>query len=400
MILESVKLVHIVKISGKPYMTVRLFHDKYEPSKGLNVTSRWLKELDCYDELLKSGKIVVYDIDRAKAEKNKPIIGLIRHINNYQPLMFILQEFGQELNDLLLNRQECEVVEPEVVEKSNEQGDEGFSRLSTLVKIEQDGWVRAESVWESLEINTPYRKWFPRRVNDLDLKNPNDYREDIFVHHNNGTSKTIHMVRIDIAKEMAMLERNKRGKLLRKYFIEAEKKLRQVAHLSQLKPAPEAESIEARLTHAATAAKKLKEIYDITGVKGAGASDAIYKFLNQEYQINLFTPEIETQQEVPTQKELPPAHSQWVTPTKLGAYLGKIAEKSISGKEMNQLLCQGELQRASGPRGGAPFSPTDKAQGLYAKTQTQISNHNGTTLKPSLVWDLEKTAEIMIDYVQ
>ena len=67
---------------------------------------------------------------------------------------------------------------------------------------------------------------------------------------------------------------------------------------------------------------------------------------------------------------------------------------------MNKLLCEAELQKGSGPRGGAPFTPTDKAQGLYARTQTQISNHNGTTFKPSLVWDLEKTAEIMIDYVQ
>ena len=400
MVLQNLSLVHRVNLEGEIYLTVRLFHDTFNPCKKLNVTSRKIKELENIESLEKSGDIVVYDLDKAKKQKNKHISELIRYTNNYQPLMLIKKSFGEHLSKMLAEEQDkSKAIEAELVEEEIQNGKVN-SDISKLVRINDEGKVFAREIWSFLESKSDYRKWFKRRADDLGLKIPNDYKVVIFDLPNQGTPKIEHEISIDLGKELAMLERNERGKQLRKYFIEAEKKLRQVAQASRLESEPQEQTIETKLAQAAIAAKKLKEIYDITGVKGAGASDAIYKFLNQEYQINLVTPDANAQQELPTLSELPPAHSEWVTPTKLGGYLGKIAEKSISGKEMNQILCEAKLQKGSGPRGGAPFTPTEKAKGLYAQTQTHISNHNGTKLKQSLVWDLEKTAEIMIDYVQ
>lgn len=42
-----------------------------------------------------------------------------------------------------------------------------------------------------------------------------------------GTPKKDHIIKLDVAKEMAMLERNEKGKLVRRYFIQVEKKYKE-----------------------------------------------------------------------------------------------------------------------------------------------------------------------------
>ena len=278
MVLQNLSLVHRVNLEGEIYLTARLFHDTFNPCKKLNITTRKIKELENIDSLEKSGDIVVYDLDKAKIRKNKHISELIRYTNNYQPLMLIKKNFGEQLSKMLAEEQcQAERVEAEIIDEHS---------ISTIVKISDDGKCLARDIHDFLKVKTRYNDWIKRKIADLELKKDNDYKVLIFECPNDGTPQIDHEISLDLGKEMAMLERNKRGKLLRKYFIEAEKKLRQVAQVSRLKPEPQEQSIESKLANAAVAAKKLKEIYDITGVKGAGASDAIYKFLNQEYQIS------------------------------------------------------------------------------------------------------------------
>lgn len=46
-----------------------------------------------------------------------------------------------------------------------------------------------------------------------------------------GTPKKEHIIKLDVAKEMAMLERNEKGKQVRRYFIELEKKYKTVQEI-------------------------------------------------------------------------------------------------------------------------------------------------------------------------
>lgn len=74
-----------------------------------------------------------------------------------------------------------------------------------------------------LEVNTPYRKWIDRRIEDCEAVENEDY-EAGQICPPSGQKRKEHIIKLDTAKEMAMLERNDRGKQVRRYFIEIEKK--------------------------------------------------------------------------------------------------------------------------------------------------------------------------------
>lgn len=82
--------------------------------------------------------------------------------------------------------------------------------------------VSGRELHEFLEIGTPYRKWFPRMVEYGFVENI-DYTPDIFVHPLNNQDTVNHILTIDMAKEISMIQRNEKGKQARRYFIEVEK---------------------------------------------------------------------------------------------------------------------------------------------------------------------------------
>lgn len=73
-----------------------------------------------------------------------------------------------------------------------------------------------------LEIGTPYRKWFPRMV-EYGFVEEMDYTPDIFVHPLNNQETLNHIMTIDMAKEISMIQRNDKGKQARQYFLQVEK---------------------------------------------------------------------------------------------------------------------------------------------------------------------------------
>ncbi len=74
-----------------------------------------------------------------------------------------------------------------------------------------------------LEVKSNYRDWAKNRLKDIDAVENEDYKSDKILAPS-GQSKLEHIIRLDIAKEMSMLERNEKGKQVRRYFIELEKK--------------------------------------------------------------------------------------------------------------------------------------------------------------------------------
>lgn len=78
--------------------------------------------------------------------------------------------------------------------------------------------VSGRELHEFLEVNSPYRKWFPRMIAygfEIDV----DYTPDIFVHPLNLQETEDHILTLDMAKEIAMIQRTEKGKLARQYFI-------------------------------------------------------------------------------------------------------------------------------------------------------------------------------------
>lgn len=85
-----------------------------------------------------------------------------------------------------------------------------------------------------LEVKTPYRDWSERRFKDCDAVENEDY-EGAQICAPSGQNRKEHVIKLDIAKEMAMLERNEKGKQVRRYFIQVEKKYKENS-LADLSP--------------------------------------------------------------------------------------------------------------------------------------------------------------------
>lgn len=81
-----------------------------------------------------------------------------------------------------------------------------------------------------LEVKSNYTTWVQRRLNDCDAIENEDYETyfpKLESEMHGGQNKKDHIIKLDIAKEMAMLERNDKGKQIRRYFIEVEKRYKE-----------------------------------------------------------------------------------------------------------------------------------------------------------------------------
>ncbi len=81
-----------------------------------------------------------------------------------------------------------------------------------------------------------YREWAKRRLLDIDAVEKDDF-EGVEISTPSGQKKKDHIIKLDSAKEMAMLERNEIGKKVRKHFIEIENRYKQrIIDRSKLSP--------------------------------------------------------------------------------------------------------------------------------------------------------------------
>ena len=86
-----------------------------------------------------------------------------------------------------------------------------------------------------LQVRSNYREWIKRRFNDIDAIENEDFESVEISTVVKGTPKKDHIIKLNTAKEMAMLERNEKGKQVRKYFIIIEKKYKENQNGNNLK---------------------------------------------------------------------------------------------------------------------------------------------------------------------
>lgn len=100
--------------------------------------------------------------------------------------------------------------------------------MKDLIKIEmnenQEPIVNGRELYEVLEVKTPYTQWFDRMkeygfIENVDFASLSQNCEK----PQGGRPETNHAIKLDMAKEIAMIQRNERGKEVRKYFIQVEK---------------------------------------------------------------------------------------------------------------------------------------------------------------------------------
>lgn len=84
--------------------------------------------------------------------------------------------------------------------------------------------VYGSELHKVLGVKSRYNDWIRNRIKDCDAQESLDYEVTREIVTGNPNPKLDHIILLDTAKEMAMLERNDKGKEVRRYFIEIEKK--------------------------------------------------------------------------------------------------------------------------------------------------------------------------------
>ena len=92
--------------------------------------------------------------------------------------------------------------------------------------------VYGSELHEVLGVKSRYREWVDRRLNDIEALENEDF-QGAEISAPSGQTRKDHIIKLDIAKEMAMLERNEKGKQVRRYFIQVEKKYKSAAFVAQ-----------------------------------------------------------------------------------------------------------------------------------------------------------------------
>lgn len=85
--------------------------------------------------------------------------------------------------------------------------------------------VSGRQLHETLGVKTRYDNWFNRMTEYGFTENQDYLVTSIFGHNSSGgkQSKVDHIIKLDMAKEIAMIQRTDKGKEVRTYFIQVEK---------------------------------------------------------------------------------------------------------------------------------------------------------------------------------
>lgn len=115
--------------------------------------------------------------------------------------------------------------------------------------------VDGRSLHEFLEVDTPYRIWFPRMLGYGFTENTDFMSlEQKSTKPQGGRPLENHALTMDMAKELSMIQRTEKGKQARQYFISMEKRAQ-----TQLPTTPE-EKIDLLLQNSKSANDKIKAV--------------------------------------------------------------------------------------------------------------------------------------------
>ena len=85
-----------------------------------------------------------------------------------------------------------------------------------------------------LESKCQYANWIKNRINEYGFIQDEDYL--VITERTNGRPRKEYHITLDMGKELAMVERNEKGRQIRKYFIECERRATQPQQLALPEP--------------------------------------------------------------------------------------------------------------------------------------------------------------------
>lgn len=84
--------------------------------------------------------------------------------------------------------------------------------------------VNAREIYKYIKITSNFAEWINRRINHYDFIENQDYIIELV--YTKGRPRKEYYITLDMAKELCMVENNEKGRQARRYFIECEKRLK------------------------------------------------------------------------------------------------------------------------------------------------------------------------------
>ena len=100
---------------------------------------------------------------------------------------------------------------------------------TATINNEEVNAVNARELHEKLGVKTQFKDWMPRRIEEYGFEEGRDFTVLKNERGRNANGKFCskeYIISIEMAKELAMVENNERGREIRRYFIEVEKNAR------------------------------------------------------------------------------------------------------------------------------------------------------------------------------
>ncbi|WPM80991.1 antA/AntB antirepressor family protein [Brucella pseudintermedia] len=88
--------------------------------------------------------------------------------------------------------------------------------------------VNARDLHEFLEVGVRFNDWIARRIAEYGFEEGKDFYSELSKTSSGGRPSREYHISLDMAKELSMVERNKKGKQARQYFIECERRAKQI----------------------------------------------------------------------------------------------------------------------------------------------------------------------------
>lgn len=111
--------------------------------------------------------------------------------------------------------------------------------VSAVIGGEPVSAANARELWKFLESKRQFSNWIKDRIRDYRFVEDQDFTVNKIVNGHRGRFAPIdYFITLDMAKELAMVENNERGRAARRYFIEVEKEFRRVCQPEALPATP------------------------------------------------------------------------------------------------------------------------------------------------------------------
>lgn len=101
--------------------------------------------------------------------------------------------------------------------------------MNELINVKNENGellVSARDLHKGLEVKSRFNDWINNRIKKYDFIENIDYTK-FLVECNRGQNVYDFILKIDVAKELSMVENNEKGRQIRRYFIECEKKIKE-----------------------------------------------------------------------------------------------------------------------------------------------------------------------------